>query len=227
MKICLKKATNMCSCNEYNLTICCDGCIGREIRRNLPKCICGDGIKINIIVTGCDGVLTAPALPCSDLVNISSPIKVIRRNPCCTPKIESCCSDFSVDSLNFNMDDLSNDCYMDSNIITERSLPQEYAIIVRSFSPELSQFLCKFPQMYISDCENTIKLIFIFDKKGSIIVPQNNYSNCGGGCGFGGGCGGFGGGYGGFGGGYGGCGCGGCGGFGLFGIAALALLFCC
>ena len=223
MKICLKKVTNMCSCNEYNLIICCDGCIGREIRRNLPKCICGDGIKINIIVTGCDGVLTASALPCNDLVAISSPIKVIRKNPCCTPKVESYCSDFNFDSLNMDMDDFGDECYMNSNIIAERSLPEEYAIIVRSFSPELSQFLCKFPQMYISDCENTVKLIIIFDKKGSIIVPQNNCYNYGGGCGFGGNCGGGCG----FNGNHGGCGCGGCGGFGLFGIAALALLFCC
>ena len=50
MKICLKKTNNISSCKEYDLIICADSGIGRQLRRNLPKCICGDGIKINIIV---------------------------------------------------------------------------------------------------------------------------------------------------------------------------------
>ena len=224
MKICLKKVRNMCSCNEYNLIICCDGCIGREIRRNLPKCICGDGIKINIIVTGCDGVLQAPALPCNNLIAISSPIKVIRRNPCCSEKNETCCSDYNMDDFKFGIEELNENCNLVDSFIPETFAPQEFAIIVRSFSPTISQFLCQFPQMYITDCDNTVKLIIIFDKNGSVFATQNN-CGCGFGCGgFGGcGCGGFGGscGCGGFGG---GCGFG-CG--GLFGLAALALLFCC
>ena len=214
MKICLKKANNMCSCNEYNLVICCDGCIGRKVRRSLPKCICGDGIKINIIVTGCDGVLEAPALPCNDFIAISSPIEVIRKNSCCKEKDEICCSEYSMDDFNFELEGLNENC-----LISENYLPKEYAIIVRSYNPALSQFLCQFPQMFISDCDNSVKLIIIFDKNGSVFQTQNT-CNCGngfsggfGGCG-GGSCGGFGG----------GCGCG----FGgIFGIAALALLFCC
>ena len=242
MKICLKQISNMFSCNEYNLIICADGGIGRELRRNLPKCICGDGIKINIIVTGCDGVLQAPALPCNNLVAISSPIKVIRKNPCCNNNTEFASDEFNMDNYNFERDSSCDSCNIDTGVFPEIIGPQEYAIIVRSFNPSISQFLCQYPQMYITDCENTLKLIIIFDKKGSVLVPQfNNNCGCGfggncgfgGGCGFGGNCGfdggcGFGGGCGGFGG---GCGCGfggGCGcGSGLFGIAALALLFCC
>lgn len=229
MKICLKKISNMSACNEYNLIICADGGIGRQIRRNLPKCICGDGIKINIIVTGCDGVLEAPALPCNNLVAISSPIKVLRNNPCCKKESKSFCNDFDNDCFDFNMESFKDSCNMDISSLTKRFEPQEYAIIVRSFNPSISQFLCEFPQMFITDCENTVKLIIIFDKNGSVFGSQC-INNCGGGCNFGGNCGfvgncGCGGGCG-FGGGF-GCGCGGGCGCGLFGLAALALLFCC
>ncbi len=245
MKICLKKINNMC--NEYSLTICADGGIGKLIRRNLPKCICGDGIKINIIVTGCDGILEAPALPCNNLFAISSPIKVIRNNPCCKNESTSSCYDYDNEELDFNMESFRESCNRDMELVSNRYRVQEYAIIVRSFNPAISQFLCEYPQMFITDCENTVKIIIIFDKNGSVFTPQC-VNNCGGGCGFNGGCGfaggcgggcgfggncGFGGGCGGgcgFGGncGFGGgCGCG-CGwGGGLFGLAALALLFCC
>ena len=55
MKICLTRVQNNgCIGNEYNLTICADECIGRELRRNLPRCICGDGIKIILIIINCD-----------------------------------------------------------------------------------------------------------------------------------------------------------------------------
>ena len=95
---------------------------------------------------------------------------------------------------------------------------QEFAIIVRSFSPALSQFLCEFPQIFLEDNDRTVRLIFIFDKNGSCFGQP-----CNSGCGFGGGCC-----FGGCDGGFGGCGCGGgCGGGGFFGLAALALLFCC
>lgn len=234
MKICLKKVNNMSCCKEFNLIICADGCIGRRIRRSLPKCICGDGIKINIIVTGCDGVLEAPALPCNDLIAISSPIKVIRKNPCCKEKHESCCNNFDMDDFNFGVEEFNDECNMMDSFIPETFAMQEFAIIVRSFNPVISQFLCEFPQMFITDCDNTVKLIIIFDKNGSVFAQQNNCGcNCGGCCGFNGGCG-CGGGFGfnggcGFGG---GCGCGfgggcGCGFGGFFGLAALALLFCC
>ncbi|MDV4149670.1 hypothetical protein R0131_02365 [Clostridium sp. AL.422] len=222
MKICLKKTNNMLSSNEYNLIICADGGTGREIRRNLPKCICGDGIKINIIVTGCDGVLEARAIPCNNLFTISSPIKIIRRNPCCRNQSKSCCDDFDSNNLNFEIEDnYIDNCKADKERFIESVNQQEYAIIVRSFNPVISKCLCKFPQIYIEDCEKTVKLIIIFDKKGSVFEEESSNNcacgfggNCGfGGCGFNGGCG-FGG----------GCGCG-CG--GLFGIAALALLFCC
>lgn len=237
MKICLKRVNNMSSCKEFNLIICADGCIGRRIRINLPKCICGDGIKINIIVTGCDGILEAPALPCNNLIAISSPIRVIRRNPCCKNESEYCCDGLDNERSIFNMESFEDSCNSDKNFLSERFETQEFAIIIRSFDPRISQFLCEFPQMFINDCDNTIKLIIIFDKNGSVFTPQC-INNCGGNCGFGGGCGGgcgFGGGCGcglGFGG---NCGCGGgcgfgggcgCGG-GLFGLAALALLFCC
>jgi len=227
MKICLKKINNMSSCNEYNLIICADGGMGKQIRRNLPKCICGDGIKINIIVTGCDGVLEAPALPCNNLVAISTPIKVIRNNPCCKKESKCSCHNYDNDEFDFNMESLRESCNMDMELVPNRYKVQEYAIIVRSFNPGVSQFLCEYPQMFITDCENTVKIISIFDKNGSVFTPQC-INNCGGNCGFGGGCGGglgFGGNCG-CGGGCGfGCGCGW--GGGLFGLAALALLFCC
>ena len=231
MKICLKKTNNMSSCNEFNLIICADGCIGRRVRRNLPKCICGDGIKINIIVTGCDGILEAPVLPCKDLIAISSPIRIIRKNPCCKNESESCCDGIDNERSIFNMESFGDSCNRDKNHLSERFEIQEFAIIVRSFDPRISEFLCEFPQMFITDCEKTVKLIIIFDKNGSVFEKQcinNCECNFGGNCGFGfgGGCGGgFGGGCGGgFGG---GCGCGFGGGCGLFGLAALALLFCC
>ena len=108
MKICLKKTSNMSSCKEYDLIICADSGIGRQLRRNLPKCICGDGIKINIIVTGCDGILPAPALPCNNLVAISSPIRVIRKNPCCKNESEDYCNRHGND--NFNCDGFREGC---------------------------------------------------------------------------------------------------------------------
>lgn len=270
MKICLTRVQNNgCIGNEYNLTICADECIGRELRRNLPRCICGDGIKINIIIINCDRILPAPALPCNDLLAISTPIRVIRRNPCCNNNsinnfnnnLNDFSNNFNLEGLNgrdssinnfnindFNIDDLnindigSTSC--DNRLINndftlglenvnknccfrESSEPQEFVIIVRSFKPWLSKFFCKFPQMFLKDCENTIKLTIIFDRKGSVLQEQC-CNNCCGGCGgfgFGGfgGCGGFG--CGGFG--CGGFGCGGCGCDCWFGLTALALLFCC
>lgn len=264
MKICLTRVRNNgCVCNEYNLTICADECIGRELRRNLPRNICGDGIKINIIIINCDRILPAPALPCNDLLAISTPIRVIRKNPCCdnnfsnnlkgfSSDFNSFSSDFNNFDSNFtlensdiedfndndlniddlNIDDLSTTSYnnrsrnrdfnlgledINQNCFWKQSIePQEYVIIVRSFSPWLSKFFCNFPQMFLKDCENTIKLTFIFDKNGSV-SPFQNFNNCCGGCG-GFGCSGFGSG------GLGGCGCG-C--DSLFGLTALALLFCC
>ena len=215
MKICLKKNNNMCSCNEFDLVICADGGIGKQIRRNLPKCICGDGIKINIIVTGCDGVLEAPALPCNNLFVISSPIRVIRKNPCCKNKLESCCDDNDINNFDFNRSSFSDSCNKEDNHFSKKSEIDEFAIIIRSFNPAISEFLCEFPQIIIRDCDNTVKLIVIFDKNGSVF-EQECINNCG--CGFncGSGCGGNNG----F---NGGCGCG----SGIFGLAALALLFCC
>lgn len=221
MKICLKKVNGLCSNNEYNLIICADGCIGRDLRKNLPKSICSDGIKINIIVMTCDGILQAPALPCNNLIAISTPIKVIRRNTCCEVNNNTCSSldnfNYSVNEIddfeyNFNETENFDECNIISSECNNRSnfQSEEYAIIIRSFNPRLSEALCNFPQAYIEDCENTVKITFIFDKNGSVFMPTciNN-------CGFNGGCCGFGGGFGNS------CGC------GFFGIAALALLFCC
>lgn len=224
MKVCLQRVNSMC--NEYNLVICADKCIGIEIRRNLPKCICGDGIKINIIVTGCEGVLCAPALPCNNVVALSSPIRIIRRNPCRDFNNSAFNNDdfdnFSEGFDNFSFNDEGSK-FNDSrccNSVSPMSREQEFAIIVRSFSPALSQFLCEFPQIFLEDNDRTVRLIFIFDKNGSCFAPV-----CNSGCGFGGVCG-----FGGCDGGFGGCGFGGgcgCGGGGFFGLAALALLFCC
>ncbi|GAA0755184.1 hypothetical protein SDC9_46289 [bioreactor metagenome] len=251
MRICLTRVrrNTLSTGTECNLSICADGAFGRALRRNLPGCICGKGIKINIIVRNCDGVLPAPALPCNNLLSISSPIRVIRRNPCCNnigfdnwDMDNFNISDFDTDTFdnsiinesesfgveNFNFDELSctscgnNDlnsgnCDLSSGNISggcglsRNSMPEEFAIIVRSFNPALSRFLCKYPQTYVTDCDNTIKLIFIFDRNGSVPPYENisNSSNCCS-CGFGG------------------CGCGfGCGCGGLFGLTALALLFCC
>lgn len=267
MRVCLTKVKNNgCGCNEFNLSICADGHIGRQLRKNLPKSICGDGVKINFIVSNCDGILPAPALPCNDLLAVSTPIRVIRRNPCCNNNsINNFSNDLNNFSNNFNLEGLEgedssindfniNDFNIDDFRINDISStgcnnrlanndfnlgldnenknccfresfePQEFVIIVRSFSTWLSKFFCKFPQMFLKDCDNTIKLTIIFDRKGSV-DPNENFNNCCGGCGdFG--CGGFG-----------GCcgfGCGGCGGFGCgcgcggwFGLTALALLFCC
>lgn len=166
MKICLTRVRNNSAIteNEYNLSICIDGCIGRTVRKNLPSCICGDGIKINIIVSNCDGVLPAPLIQCNDLLKISSPIKVIRRNPCCnnTNNLNNSYSDIDIDDFDFLLGDK---CESYCNI--GNRLPQEYAIIIRSYNSPLSGFLCEYPQMYVMDCENTIKLIFIFDKTNS------------------------------------------------------------
>lgn len=212
MKMCLTKVNGLCCDNEYNLSICCDGCIGRELRKNLPKSICSDGIKINIIVTTCDGILPAPALPCNNLIAISTPIRVIRKNPCCEAN-NNTCKDF-----NYNFDEIENfsECNIISNCCNNVDIrePKEYAIIIRSFNPALSEALCEFPQAYIKDCDDTVKITFIFDKNGSVFMPVcANNCGCNGGYNSG-----FGGGY--------GCGCGGFGGDGFFGIAALALLFC-
>lgn len=253
MRICLTRVrcNTLSTGTECNLSICADGAFGRALRRNLPGCICGKGIKINIIVRNCDGVLPAPALPCNDLLSISSPIRVIRRNPCCNnigfdnwDMDNFNISGFDTDTFdnsifnesesfgveNFNFDELSctscgnndlNSNNFDLSLgntnrgcgVSRNSMPEEFAIIVRSFNPALSRFLCKYPQTYVTDCDNTIKLIFIFDRNGSVPPHANisNSSNCCS-CGFGG-C---------------GCGCGfGCGCGGLFGLTALALLFCC
>ena len=223
MKMCLTKVNGLCCDNEYNLSICCDGCIGRELRKNLPKSICSDGIKINIIVTTCDGVLQAPALPCNNLISISTPIKVIRKNSCCEVN-NNTCSDFNY-SYDFNELENFDECNVISSSCNSINIcePKEYAIIIRSFNPKLSEMLCEFPQAYIKDCDNTVKITFIFDKNVSVFMPTC-INNCGCNAGYG-----YNGGYGGYGG-FGGCG--GCGGFGgcgdgFFGIAALALLFCC
>lgn len=254
MRICLTRVrrNTVSTGTECNLSICADGAFGRELRRNLPGCICGNGIKINIIVRNCDGVLPAPALPCNNLLSISSPIRVIRKNPCCN---NSGFDNFGMDNFNipdFNTNNFNTDTF-DNSILDEgdflgaedfsfdelsctscgnnnlnssncgdidsscglrrNPMPEEFAIIIRSFNPVLSKFLCRYPQTYVTDCDNTIKLIFIFDRNGSVapyesVSNSSNCCSCGfGGCGCGTGC---------------GCGCG-----GLFGLTALALLFCC
>lgn len=178
MRVCLTKVgnNNVSLGNEYNLSICADGCIGRGIRRDLPRCICGDGIKINIIVKTCDGILPAPIIQCNEMFKISSPIKLIRKNPCCgdlgiNNDANDCCLDFDgfdIDGLDINSYDFSLDGKSSNRCNNTDKLPNEYAIVIRSYNPVISEFLCQYPQMYLEDCERTVKLTIIFDKWNSV-----------------------------------------------------------
>lgn len=178
MRVCLTKVrkNNVFAGNEYNLSICSDVCIGRKIRDNLPRCICGEGIKINIIVTTCDGILPAPIIQCNDMFKISSPIKLIRKNPCCenfgvSSSANDCCLDIDgldIDGLDINSCDFSSFSKGINSCNSINRVPNEYAIVIRSYNPVLSEVLCEYPQMYLEDCERTVKLIVIFDKWNSV-----------------------------------------------------------
>lgn len=224
MKVCLRLVSPQgCTPAEYDMIIKPDcKCSGCEIRENLPESLYGDDIKINFIVKCCDEVLEAPSVPCDNLFALSQPIKVKEGNPCnCKPKNNDCCyCDFDDNDYNCGLNEnLSSmcccNCCCNCSCCCNHKEEQNYAIIIRSFNQVISEILYNYPQMYITDCDKTVKLTFIFDKNGSVCPCCMQCSNnCGGGCGYGN--------YGG-----GGCDFGGCGGgFGCGGWMWILLLLC-
>ncbi|GAB6167665.1 hypothetical protein JCM1393_01250 [Clostridium carnis] len=186
MNICLKLISPIgCRNCEYNMIIDACGNAAREIRNNLPESLIGDGIKINCIVRCCGDILEPPCIPCKNLFALSEPIRIVERNNRRDGFEDFYCQD---------------SCLQDSCCEEVRcNREKEYAIIIRSYNPQLSQLLCIYPKIFLEDADETVKLVFLFDKNGSCSPFMGNNNQNGWGCG---------------------CGC--CD-FGLFG---LLLLFC-
>ncbi|QAS61567.1 hypothetical protein [Clostridium septicum] len=201
MKVCLELVSPQgCTPAEYNIIVKPDcKCSGEKIRENLPKALYGNDIKINFIVKCCDEVLEAPSVPCDNLFALSQPILVKDSNPCNCPQNDDDCCYCDFDNCNYDCNYGLNEDFT-SMCCCSCSKEKHYAIIIRSFSPIISQILYNYPQMYITDCSKTVKLTFIFDKNGSVSPCLPCCNDCGCGCGGCVGCGG------GFGNGFGGCG---------------------
>ena len=87
-----------------------------------------------------------------------------------------------------------------SNLIQIKSCgcsePEHFAVIITSSNPCTSEALCRCPEVFICDEDSTIKITFLFNKRGSCRFSRrrndrcnnscnNNCNNGCGGCGFG------------------------------------------
>lgn len=200
--ISLKRVSPLgCTRAKYDLIITAPAKIAQCLRCSFPAFLNSyDGNIVCEVKVLCNGVKELPAPGCTKNAGfVLSNIIPIKSGESRNTGCSSCSANLACgwDEDIFDMGcgrkvEKNNGCQCYdplSDLYGYESEMQEGCIVVRACDPCMAKFLCQYPLVFLTDDEETLKLIFVYDKCGSanpcLCQNQCGCSGCSGCAGYG------------------------------------------